>query len=139
MGRADVMEDVRTVFTAHQIDVVDAQVGRHGLEPRRLVGSLPLDPMRYPTPQALGGGEEGGTVGKRHPSEGSQHGIVEVITHPAEHGRVHPDQRPGRSGDGVMNVGKAERAQAGDDLGQLGPQVGHQRRLPVSHPRRPVR
>jgi hypothetical protein len=74
MGRADVMEDVRTVFTAHQIDVVDAQVGRHGLEPRRLVGSLPLDPMRYPTPQALGGGEEGGTVGKRHPSEGPSTG-----------------------------------------------------------------
>ena len=65
------MEDVRTVFTAHQIDVVDAQVGRHGLEARRLVGSLPLDPMRHPAPQALGGGEEGGSVGERRPSEGS--------------------------------------------------------------------
>lgn len=83
MGRADVMEDVRTVFTAHQIDVVDAQVGRHGLEPRRLVGSLPLDPMRYPTPQALGGGEVAPLVNATR-AKGSQHGIVEVITHPAE-------------------------------------------------------
>ena len=129
-GRRGVGDDLRQVLAADQEHVVDAQVGRHRLVARLLLGTPPLDDQRPPPPQPVGGGEEGDAVVPGAEELGPERPApVQLLQQAPLLGRqAHHLRRPGGQRLGQARV--AQRAQPGHELGDRGALVRHRRRPP---------
>ena len=134
--RRRVEEDVREVLAADEVDVVDPQIdGRHLVTgcPSR---ALPLHDGGQPAPQAVGGGEEGLPVGPGGVELGVEGAAGAERRQVLPHlGRDAVHDRCARAHRGV-DVGQAEHAEPGAELGHRGAVARHPRILarPASRP-----
>ena len=80
--RAGVVQHLGQVLAAHQVDVVDPQVGGHDLVTRRTAGPGPLDDPRRSAVEGVGGGEEGPPVGEAVLEVGPQLAVVPQLLEP---------------------------------------------------------
>ena len=134
VGRRHVEEDVREVLAADQVDVVDPQVdGRH-LVTGGAARPLPLHDRGQPAAQPVGGRQEGLPVGPGRVELGVVGAAGAQLGQALPHlGRQAVHDRRARAHRRV-DVGQAEHAEPGAELGHRGAVARHARILP--RPRR---
>ena len=125
MVRRRVHDDVREVLAADEVDVVDAEIGRHDLVAGRAVRALPLDQDRRPAAQAVARVEEGAPVHQRRREDV---GVLAFLPRPQQElvvGGRHVEERFGFRAQRGLDVVEPEHSQPGDDLGDRRPEIGH--------------
>ena len=123
--RGGVELDARVVLAAHQVDVVDPEIGGDGVGARRPLRPLPLEHLGRPASQAVARREERRAVGPGGGELGAEAaGALEVgQPRPPLVGDAAEARR--RRGQRRRRIGPAEHGEPGDDLGDLGAVGGH--------------
>ena len=119
------MEEVGAVFAAHQINVIDTEVGWNLFVTGWLVMSFPFHPVGNPPSQTIRRTKKPDAVLPGGGEFEPETAIEARLRNSIEFGGPGVNQPVGPGGQGPVDIGEPEHRQARDDLGDLGAESWH--------------